>query len=146
MKVFVSSHICGSHICTHIAVSDPKNHVISLKITFFAFLATFRKFFFYPPPNRASDLFFWTFSKIDQTKSFQWSIMFSKVNLRLLNTFFDIIFAFHGLFDSLRHEKVMRTAKIAIFWPFCPIGAIQGKIAIFAVLVTFLCRRESKSA
>ena len=37
MKVFVSSHICGSHICTHTAVSVPKNHVISLKIAFFAF-------------------------------------------------------------------------------------------------------------
>ena len=39
-KVFVSYHICGSHICTHTAVSVPKNHVISLKIAFFAFLAT----------------------------------------------------------------------------------------------------------
>ena len=29
MKVFVSSHICGSHICTHTAVSVPKNHDFS---------------------------------------------------------------------------------------------------------------------
>ena len=44
MKVFVSSHICGSHICTHTAVSVPKNHVILLKIAFFAFLAIFTWF------------------------------------------------------------------------------------------------------
>ena len=36
--------------------------------------------FFYPLQNLATGPFFWTFFKIAQTKSFQWSIMYSKVN------------------------------------------------------------------
>ena len=39
------------------------------------------------PPQIEYRIYFWTFSKIDETKSFQWSIIFSKVILRLLNTF-----------------------------------------------------------
>ena len=79
-------------------------------------------FFFTPPPNRGSDLFFWTFSKIDQTKSFQWSIMFSKVNLRLLNTFL-ILFLHSTHFSTLYDTKKSRGPKK---WLFFGYFSLQG--------------------
>ena len=41
----------------------------------------------------------------------------------------DIIFAFQALFDSPQHEKVMETAKIAVFRPF---GAYKGVVGLSA--------------
>ena len=66
---------------------------------------------FSPPPNRALKQFFWTFFKIAQTKSFQWSIMYSKVNQRFLNTFL-ILFSHFKHFSTLHStQKPWRPPK-----------------------------------
>ena len=52
--------------------------------------------------------FFGIFFKIDQTKQFQWSIMYSKVNQRLLNTFL-ILFSHFIHFLALQLTKKRRS-------------------------------------
>ena len=41
--------------------------------------------------------------------------VFSEGQFEIAEHNFDIIFAFHALFDSLRHEKVTKTAKMTFF-------------------------------
>ena len=60
--------------------------------------------FFLTPPNLVIGPFFGIFFKIDQTKQFQWSIMYSKVNQRLLNTFL-ILFSHFIHFLALQLTK-----------------------------------------
>ena len=53
-------------------------------------------------------------------------------------------------FSQAKWLFIKRIQSLFRFWQFCPIKALMGqndwKTAIFAVLVTFSCRSESKSA
>ena len=85
-------------------------------------------FFFTPrPPKTATGHFFQTFFKIGQTMTFQCSILYSKVNLRLLNTFlmlFWFFIHFPILYGDLKSPNTPKLAKMAHFCPYRPVRPI----------------------
>ena len=85
--------------------------------------------FFYFLPKTATGHFFQTFFKICQTMTFQCSILYSKVNLRLLNTFLMFLWFFIHPPTPYGALKSPNTPKLAKMTNFCPYRLV-GPIAV----------------
>ena len=84
-------------------------------------------FFFTCTQNSNRPFFFQTFFKICQTMTFQCSILYSKVNLRLLNTFLMFLWFFihpPTPYGALKSPNTPKLAKMAHFCPYMLVGPI----------------------